>query len=106
MPHGPDTPTSASLPPDLPPTLHDPLLLLRILAYAADAMRVLRQLELHAGIAPHLDTTLRSMCPDWRNPGSIDDPADLIAMGLNLAIQTLTDALRQAQAQPSPPAPG
>jgi hypothetical protein len=61
---------------------HSPLATLRLAAYAADAMRVLRLFEQHGNVSPLFDAALKKACPDWRNPGSIDDPADLIAVAL------------------------
>lgn len=61
---------------------HQPLATLKLAAFAADAMRVLRMFEQHANVSPPFDTALKMACPDWRNPGSIDDPADLIAVAL------------------------
>lgn len=93
---------AADGPDDLALRLHEPLLMLRLLAYAADAMRVLGRLERHAEMSPSVHATLSTLCPDWRNPGSLDDPADLLAMGLVQAIQGLTDAMHPPPAPPSP----
>lgn len=54
----------------------------KLAAYAADAMHVLGALGRHADISKGFDDLLKSICPDWRNPGSLDDPADLIAVAL------------------------
>jgi hypothetical protein len=48
-------------------------------AYAVDAMRVLQTLDRQATQHPDLHATIRAACPDWRNPGSLQDPADCIA---------------------------
>lgn len=77
---------------------HPPLATLRLAAYAADALRVLRMFEQHANVSPPFDTALKMACPDWRNPGSIDDPADLIAVALVhviTSIQNLFNELAQ-----------
>lgn len=79
-----------------------PLLLLRLTAYAADAMRVLTLLEQQAAASPALEASIRAACPDWRNPGTLDDPADLIAMSLAQAVQGLTEALWQQSATARP----
>ncbi len=59
-----------------------PMSTLRLAAYATDAMRVLRQFEQQANMSVAFDEALKSSCCDWRNPGSIDDPADVIALAL------------------------
>jgi len=66
----------------------DLLLTLKLAAYATDAMRVLRTLETNAEISPSLEQAIRSACPDWRNPGSIYDPAELISTGLMHVVET------------------
>lgn len=67
----------------------EPLATLKLAAYAADAMRVLATLGRHADISPALADTLKDICPDWRNPGALDDPADLIAVALCCALDAL-----------------
>lgn len=62
---------------------------LKLAAYAADAMRVLQTLESQADISPTLADALKDICPDWRNPGSLDEPADLIAVALYSALDAL-----------------
>lgn len=62
---------------------------LKLAAYAVDAMRALMVLERHGDMSTALDDTLKAFCPDWRNPGSIDDPADLIAVVLAQNVATL-----------------
>jgi hypothetical protein len=66
-----------------------PLATLRLAAYTTDAMRVLRQFEQQANLSQAFDDMLKSACCDWRNPGSIDDPADLIAVALMHVSMTL-----------------
>lgn len=51
---------------------------MRLAVYATDALRVLTRLEAHAARFPDFDTQLRRACPDWRNPGAIDDPLDAL----------------------------
>lgn len=74
---------------------HSPLATLRLAAYAADALRVLRMLEQHANVSPPFDTALKTACPDWRNPGSIDDPADLIAVALVHVITSMQNLFNE-----------
>lgn len=74
------------------------LLTLKLAAYATDAMRVLRTLETNAEISPSLEQAIRSACPDWRNPGSIYDPAELISTGLMHVVEA-TQSLFNEMAQ-------
>lgn len=67
---------------DIHSRYQDLLLTLKLAAYATDAMRVLRTLEANAERHPPLEQAIRLACPDWRNPGSIHDPAELISTGL------------------------
>lgn len=67
----------------------EPLATLKLAAYAADAMRVLATLGRQADISPAMADTLKDICPDWRNPGALDDPADLIAVALYGALEAL-----------------
>lgn len=67
----------------------EPLATIKLVTYAADAMRVLATLGRHADISPALADTLKDICPDWRNPGALDDPADLIAVALCCALDAL-----------------
>lgn len=67
----------------------EPLATLKLVTYAADAMRVLTTLGRQADISPALAETLKVICPDWRNPGALDDPADLIAVALYGALEAL-----------------
>ena len=69
--------------------LHKALVVLKLTAYAADAMRVLNVLQRHADLSQTFDQTIKSICVDWRNPGSLDDPADLIAEALVQVTQTV-----------------
>lgn len=52
-------------------------------AYASDAMRVLQALERQAVQSQDFHATIRAVCPDWRNPGSLQDPADCISTVLS-----------------------
>ncbi len=67
----------------------EPIAALQLAAYAVDAMRVLMVLERHADMSKAFDDALKAVCPDWRNPGSIDAPADLIAVVLAKNVATL-----------------
>ncbi len=71
----------------------EPILILKLAMYAADTMRVLTAFQRQADMSPRLEESLRGMCPDWRNPGSIDDPADLIAQALFQAVNSLQKTL-------------
>jgi hypothetical protein len=72
------------------------LAILKLAAYATDAMRVLWVLERHADMSPPLDATLKAICPDWKNPGAIEHPADLIVVALNGAIYAMQRHLNEA----------
>ena len=67
----------------------DAIATLKLIAYAVDAMRVLIVLEQHADMSTTVDEMLKSVCPDWRNPGSIEHPADLITVVLARTVGTL-----------------
>lgn len=75
----------------------EPLATLKLAAYAADAMRVLATLGRHADISPALADTLKNICPDWRNPGALDDPADLIAVALYGAVDALQKTMTELE---------
>lgn len=74
-------------------TLHKALVVLKLTAYAADAMRVLNVLQQHADRCQNFDQTIKSACSDWRNPGSLDDPADLITEALVQVCVVMTQIL-------------
>jgi len=67
----------------------EPILILKLAMYAADTMRVLTAFRQQADVSPTLEESFRGICPDWRNPGTIDDPADLIAQALFYAVDSL-----------------
>lgn len=69
----------------------------KLAAYAADAMHVLGALERHADMSKGFDDLLKGICADWRNPGSLDDPADLIAVALLHEVRHLQASLRDAE---------
>lgn len=71
----------------------EPIAILKLAAYAADAMRVLLVLERHADMSKAFDDALKAVCSDWRNPSAIEQPADLIAMALTHAINALQQAI-------------
>lgn len=71
----------------------EPIAVLKLAAYAADAMRVLLVFERHADMSNAFDDSLKSVCSDWRNPGCIEQPADLIAVALTQAIHALQQAV-------------
>lgn len=73
----------------------EPLAILKLAAYAADAMRVLTALGRHSDISPTLADALKGICPDWRNPGALDDPADLIAVALYGALNGLQKTMAE-----------
>lgn len=62
-----------------PEAIREHLLVLKLAAYAADALRVLSTLQRHADASPAFEQALKRTCVDWRNPGSLNDPMDLIA---------------------------
>lgn len=87
----------------------EPILILKLAMYASDAMRVLTALRQHADASVHLEESLRGICPDWRNPGAIEDPADLIAQALFYSVDALQRAcatmervMRAAQSSQAP----
>lgn len=69
--------------------LQEPLVVLRLAAYAMDAMRVLDRLQWHADRSGAFDQSIRAACPDWRNPGCMDDPAELITLVLAQATESI-----------------
>lgn len=71
----------------------EPILILKLTMYAADAMRVLSAFGRQADISPTLSEALKGICPDWRNPGAIEDPADLIAQALFYSLDSLQKAI-------------
>jgi len=71
----------------------EPIAILKLATYAADAMRVLLVLERHADMSKAFDDPLKAVCVDWRNPGAIEQPADLIAAALTPAINALQQAI-------------
>lgn len=74
---------------DLHTRHRQPLALLGLTAYATDAMRVLDRLQFHAELSAALDAALRSACPDWHNPGAVQEPTDLIHEVLQHTVGTL-----------------
>ena len=73
--------------------LRKALVVLKLTAYAADAMRVFNVLQLEADRCQSFDQAIKSACVDWRNPGSLDDPADLIAEALVQVSSTMAQIL-------------
>lgn len=69
----------------------------KLAAYAADAMHVLGALSRYADQSKGFDDLLKGICADWRNPGALDDPADLIAMALFHGVRRLQSNLREAE---------
>lgn len=82
-------------------TLHDahhaPLTALKLVTYAADAMRVLARFEQRADHSTSFAHALTTACPDWRNPGCLEDPADLIVDVLGHAVPQLQGLFNQLQ---------
>ncbi|MGC4059962.1 MAG: hypothetical protein QM749_03550 [Aquabacterium sp.] len=70
----------------------EPILMLKLTMYATDAMRVLMTIRQQADVSPNVEEVLRGICPDWRNPGAIEDPADLIAQALFYSVDSLQKA--------------
>lgn len=73
--------------------LRKTLVVLKLTAYAADAMRVLNVLQREADRSQSFDQAIKSVCVDWRNPGSLDDPADLITEVLTQVSLTMAQIL-------------
>lgn len=71
----------------------EPILILKLAMYAADTMRVLTAFRQQADVSSGFEESFRSICPDWRNPGAIDDPADLIAQALLYSVNSLQKTL-------------
>lgn len=69
------------------------LVVLKLTAYATDAMRVLNALQQEADRCQSFDQAIKSACVDWRNPGSLDDPADLITEALVQVSSTMAQIL-------------
>lgn len=70
---------------------------LKLAAYAIDAMRVLMLLEQHADMSKAFDGMLRTVCQDWRNPGAIEHPSDLVTVVLAQAIATLQKTQKEME---------
>jgi len=73
--------------------LRKALMVLKLTAYAADAMRVLNVLQREADRSQSFDQEIKPVCVDWRNPGSLDDPADLITEALAQVSLTMAQIL-------------
>ena len=61
---------------------------LKLAVYAVDAMRVLRRIEQQTDASQEFEHAVRSACPDWRNPGSLEEPEDLLVSVLTHAMTT------------------
>lgn len=70
---------------------HSALASLKLAIYATDAMRVLRRIEFQAGLSQDFKAELKAVCPDWRNPGWLDDPEGLVLSVLTYATDVLQD---------------
>ena len=68
---------------------------LQLAAYAVDAMRVLHRLQQHAAATPSFSEALSRACPDWRNPGWLDDPADLLVSAMTHATLSLGSLFKE-----------
>lgn len=93
------SPAEAERDSDLLLALQEPLVVIRLAAYALDAKRVLDTLEHQADHSESFEHTIRTVCPDWRNPGSTDDPADLITVALIQATQAMSALLWDVRQQ-------
>ena len=67
------------------------------MAYASDAMRVLAKVEDHARQTPDFERLMRFICHDWRNPGAMHDPSDLITDVLATLAANLQMLVRQME---------
>lgn len=72
------------------------LAIMKLAVYATDAMRVLWVLERHADMSPAFEAMLKAICLDWKNPGAIEHPADLIVVALTRAIHVMQSHLNEA----------
>lgn len=72
---------------------HSALASLKLAIYATDAMRVLRRIEVQAGLSQNFKAELMAACPDWRNPGWLEDPEGLVLSVLTYATDMLQDLL-------------
>lgn len=68
---------------------------LKLAVYAIDAMRVLHRIELHASMSADFNQAIRAACPDWRNPGWCEDPADLLVSVMTHATDTMDGLMRE-----------
>lgn len=68
---------------------------LKLAVYAVDAMRVLHRLQQHAEASPSFASTLHHACPDWRNPGWLEEPADLLVSAMTHASHSLEGLIRE-----------
>lgn len=68
---------------------------LQLTAYAIDAMRVLQTLDHRARQSPPTAAALTHACRDWRNPASLHDPMDTVALVLSHTVQTMQSLMTQ-----------
>lgn len=68
---------------------HAPLAALKLAAYAADASRVLSQLDELTGLHPQLAAPIHQACPAWRDLPWGDAAVGLVATVLHDAIRAL-----------------
>lgn len=78
---------------------HSALASLQLAVYATDAMRVLRRIEQRANQSPDFEAAIRSACPDWRNPGSLEEPEDLLLCVLTHAVTAIQQLVDDPDAQ-------
>ena len=79
--------------------LRTALATLRLAAYATDAMRVLDVLQQHADLSAPFDRTIASACRDWRNPGAVHPPADLLTEVLARIAEDVQDVVHELAEQ-------
>lgn len=79
------------VPPQVTHTHRSALASLKLAIYAVDVMRVLRRIEQQSAMSPDFEAAVRAACPDWRNPGFVDEPEDLLVSVLTYAADALGD---------------
>jgi hypothetical protein len=61
-------------------------------------MRVLHRLEAQAQLSEPFHQAIRTACPDWRNPGSLEeDPLDLLVSVMTYSLETLQALITQLE---------
>lgn len=77
---------------------------LKLAIYAADAMRVLSRIEQQADLSEDFEASIRSICPDWRNPGWLEEPTGLLVSVLTYSADVLQTLFVEPEPEPEPDA--